>query len=159
MLFLLSIMMEKLNLPTFNYKLQTEDKKTKIFDALRKKYLVLTPEEWVRQHIIHFLIHHKGYPQGLIALEKGLKLNQLNKRTDILVYSKSGKPILMVECKSAKVKITQAVFDQIASYNLHYKLPYLLVSNGLEHYCAKINFKKSNFNFLNELPAYEDLHF
>jgi len=151
--------MKRLNLPTYTFKIISEGKKTKIFDDIRRKYLTLTPEEWVRQHFVKFLIQEKGYPKGLIALEKGLHLNSLYKRTDILVYSKSGQPILMVECKSADVKITQSVFDQISRYNLHYKLPYLIVSNGLEHYCAKLNFKTSNFNFLNQLPAYEELHF
>lgn len=151
--------MKTLNLPSYNFKLIQEDKKTKIFDDIRRKYIVLTPEEWVRQHLIRFLIEERSFPKNLIAVEKGLKVNGLSKRTDILVYSKDGKPILMVECKSFDSIINQAVFDQIARYNIRYKLPYLLVSNGLSHYCAQIDFKSSNFKFLNDLPDYETLHF
>lgn len=149
--------MKKLNLPEYDFTIVKEDKKTKIFDGIRRKYLLLTPEEWVRQHIVRFLVEEKKFPKGLIALEKGLKMNGLNKRSDILVYSQKGNPIFMVECKATSVKINQSVFDQISRYNISYQLPYLLVTNGLQHYCAKINFNEKKFNFLNDIPFYHEL--
>ena len=149
--------MKKLNLPTYDFDLKKDDKKTKIFDAIRKKYLVLTPEEWVRQHMVRFLIETKGYPRGLIAIEKGLVLNGMQKRTDVLIYNKKGEPALMIECKAPAVKITQAVFDQISRYNLSFHLPYLLVTNGMNHYCAKIDFTKRSYSFLKDIPLYEEL--
>ena len=149
--------MKKLNLPAYEFKLKQEGKKTKIFDALRKKELVLTPEEWVRQHVVQFLIEERNFPRGLIALEKGLKLNGLTKRADILVYSKNGNPLFMVECKAPEVKITQTVFDQISRYNISLNLPYLMVTNGLEHFCAKIDFIEKNVSFLKEIPQFEEL--
>ena len=151
--------MNKLNLPDYTFKIKEENKTTKIFDEIRKKYVVLTPEEWVRQHLIKYLIDEKGYPKSLIAVEKGLRVNNLAKRTDILIYSREGKPILMVECKSYQAKVDQAVFDQASRYNIAFQLPYLVASNGLNHYCAKIDFKRRNFKFLNEIPRYEDLDF
>ena len=149
--------MKTLNLPSYQFTLREDNKKTKIFDAIRKKFLVLTPEEWVRQHIVKFLIEERNFPKGLIALEKGLKVNDLQKRADVLVYAKSGKPILMVECKAADVAIDQKVFDQIGRYNIAFNLPYLLVTNGLLHYCARVDFQKKEFSLLNEIPNYEDL--
>ena len=149
--------MKTLNLPTYQFTIKEENKKTKIFDAIRKKFLVLTPEEWVRQHIVRFLVEEKGFPASLIAIEMGLKLNGLQKRADILVYSKSGQPILMVECKAPHIKIDQKVFDQIGRYNITFKLPYLLVTNGMEHFCAQIDFNSKDFSFLKDIPNYEHL--
>ena len=149
--------MKTLNLPTYQFSFKEENKKTKIFDAIRKKYLVLTPEEWVRQHVVRFLVEEKGFPSNLIAIEMVLKLNGLHKRADILVYSKQGKPILLVECKAPHVKIDQKVFDQIGRYNITFKLPYLLVTNGMEHFCAQIDFNSKDFFFLQEIPEYEKL--
>ena len=150
-------MMINLNLPDYTFKLYKEDKRTKIFDEIRQKKIVLTPEEWVRQNFIRFLIEEKNYPKGLMAIEKGLKLNGLQKRTDILCYSKNGNPLLMVECKAPNISIKQSVFDQIGRYNIHFKLPYLIVTNGLEHYCALINFDTKQFSFLKEIPNYDEL--
>ena len=149
--------MKTLNLPTYQFSFKEENKKTKIFDAIRKKFLVLTPEEWVRQHIVRFLVEEKGCPPSLIAIEIGLKLNGMQKRADILVYSKMGKPILMVECKAPQIKIDQKVFDQIGRYNITFKLPYLLVTNGMEHFCAQIDFESKDFTFLQDIPEYEKL--
>lgn len=149
--------MNKLNLPDFNVQLITEDKKTKILDVFRKKYLVLTPEEWVRQHFLHFLTNNLSYPIGLIAIECGLTLNNLQKRADILVYSKEGEPLLLVECKAPKVKITQNAFDQVSRYNLAFKVPYLIVTNGMQHYCCKINLKEKDYQFLKEIPNFNEL--
>lgn len=143
----------KLNLPQYDIKVKQESGKHYIFDAIRKKYLVLTPEEWVRQNFIQFLIHEKKYPSGLIQIEKGLKLNELQKRADALVY-KDAKPIVLIEFKAPNVEIKQEVFEQIARYNSHFKVPYLIVTNGLMHYCAKIDFVNNSFEFLEEIPAY-----
>jgi type I site-specific restriction endonuclease len=149
--------MKTLNLPAYRFTFKEENKKTKIFDAIRKKFLVLTPEEWVRQHVVRFLIEEKGFPASLIAIEAGLQLNGLQKRADILVYSKMGKPILLVECKAPHIKIDQKVFDQIGRYNITFKLPYLLVTNGMKHFCARIDFTSKDFSFLQEIPEYEKL--
>lgn len=150
-------MLPKLNLPDYSFTFKEENKKTKIFDEIRKKYLVLTPEEWVRQNVLKFLTEDKNYPQGLIAIEKGLTLNGLKKRTDILIYNREGIPVLMVECKAPSIKINQAAFDQIGRYNINFKLPYLFVTNGLQHFVAKVDFKEKQFEFLTEVPNYENL--
>jgi len=110
--------MQTLNLPTYNFKLKNSQNKTLIFDKLRKKYVVLTPEEWVRQHFVHFLIDQKKYPETLIAIEKQLTINNLKKRTDILIFNSDGKPEVVIECKAPSIKISQKTFDQIARYNL-----------------------------------------
>lgn len=149
--------MKRLNLPNYEFTFTEENKKTKIFDSIRKKYLVLTPEEWVRQNILRFLIEERNFPKNLIVIEKGLKLNGLAKRADILVYSKKGNPLLLIECKAPEIKIDQKVFDQIGRYNITFKLPYLMVTNGLEHYCCSIDFTNKSFSFLKEIPNYEDL--
>ena len=150
-------MLERLNLPSYDFNFIEENKKPKIFDVIRKKYIVLTPEEWVRQNIIQFLVKEKGFPIGLMAVERGLKVNGMQKRTDILAYSKNGDPILMVECKASSIKINQATFDQISRYNINFKLPYLLVTNGVKHYFAKVDFNKNDYSFLKEIPNYENL--
>jgi hypothetical protein len=149
--------MEQLNLPTYSIKLKEEGGGQLIFDSIRRKYLVLTPEEWVRQNFIQYLIQEKDYPQSLIVIEKGLKLNELQKRADVLIYDKFGNPLLLIECKAAKVKINQETFEQIARYNQVFKVPYLIVTNGLNHYCCKVDFDKNNFEFLKEIPSYQEL--
>lgn len=145
--------MQELNLPFYNITLKEENGKQFIYDDIRKKYLSLTPEEWVRQNFIKYLISEKNVPASLIVIEKGLKLNELSKRADILIY-KDSSPILLVECKAPKVKITQDTFDQISRYNLTFKVPYLIVTNGLNHYCCKIDFEKNNYTFLEEIPDF-----
>jgi hypothetical protein len=145
--------MQELNLPFYNITIKEENGKQFIYDDIRKKYLSLTPEEWVRQNFIKYLISEKNVPASLIVIEKGLKLNELSKRADILIY-KDSSPILLVECKAPKVKITQDTFDQISRYNLIFKVPYLIVTNGLNHYCCKINFDKNNYTFLEEIPDF-----
>jgi hypothetical protein len=116
---------------------------------------LLTPEEWVRQHIIQFVIQEKKYPASLVAVEIGLKYNQLQKRADVLVYNTSGKPLLLIECKAPEVKITQDVFHQIALYNMTYKVAYLLVTNGLEHYCCVMDYANNTYQFLQDIPEYK----
>ena len=144
-----------LNLNPYSFKIKNEQGTTFIFDDIRKKFLVLTPEEWVRQHFVQYLIREKNYPKSCISLETGLKLNSLQKRTDIVVFSQSGARILMIECKAPSVKISQAAFDQIARYNIIHKVPLLAVSNGLQHYYCEIDFKKKDYRFISELPVYK----
>ena len=146
--------MQKLNLPTYNFKLKSSENKTLIFDNLRKKYLVLTPEEWVRQHYVRFLIDEKKYPSTLIALEKQLTINNRKKRTDILIFNKEGNPEIIVECKAPSIKITQDTFDQIARYNLKLKANFLVVTNGLEHFYCKLDYEKETYVFLKEISEY-----
>jgi hypothetical protein len=146
--------MIKLNLPNYKFRLKSSENKTIIFDKLRKRYFVLTPEEWVRQHFVMFLINQKKYPTSLIALEKQLTINNRKKRTDILVFNADGKPDIIVECKAPQIKITQATFDQIARYNLKLKANYLIVTNGLEHFYCKMDLEKETYIFLKEIPDY-----
>ena len=146
--------MQKLNLPSYNFKFKSSENKTLIFDKLRKKYMVLTPEEWVRQHFVYFLIEEKKYPISLIALEKQLTINNRKKRTDILVFNTAGNHKIIVECKAPSIKITQATFDQIARYNLKLKATYLIVTNGLEHFYCKMDFENETYIFLKEVPDY-----
>lgn len=144
--------MQRLNLPTYNFKLKSSENKTLIFDKLRKKYVVLTPEEWVRQHYVCFLIEEKKYPISLIAIEKQLTINKRKKRTDILVFNKTGNHEIIVECKAPSIKITQDTFDQIARYNLKLKANYLIVTNGLEHFYCKMDFENETYIFLKGIP-------
>jgi len=147
--------MQTLNLPTYNFKLKNSQNKTLIFDKLRKKYVVLTPEEWVRQHFVHFLIDQKKYPETLIAIEKQLTINNLKKRTDILIFNSDGKPEVVIECKAPSIKISQKTFDQIARYNLQLKAEFLIVTNGLTHFYCKMDFKNKTYIFLKNLPDYK----
>jgi len=143
-----------LNLPPHAFKLTQKDDVLYIFDELRKKSLVLTPEEWVRQHFIQFLINYRKYPKTLIKLEGGLKLNKLQKRTDILIFNSFGKAEVLVECKSTSVKIDQKVFDQIARYNMIHQVNYLVVTNGLQHYYCKMDYERQTYIFIEDLPIY-----
>ncbi|CAI8365953.1 MAG: Uncharacterised protein [Flavobacterium sp. SCGC AAA160-P02] len=146
--------MQKLNFPSYTFRLKSNENKTLIFDIIRKKYVVLTPEEWVRQHTIFYLIKEKKYPISLIAVEKQLKINSVIKRTDIVVFNTDGTPEILVECKSPSVVISQDTFDQIARYNLTVKSNYLIVTNGLNHYYCQIDVEKENYVFLNDIPNY-----
>ncbi|MES2419468.1 MAG: type I restriction enzyme HsdR N-terminal domain-containing protein [Bacteroidota bacterium] len=146
-----------LNLPTYPFKITQRDNSYFIFDEIRKKHLVLTPEEWVRQHFIRFLIHEKKFPSTLLQIESGLNLNQTRKRSDILVYTNLGDKIMVIECKAPTVPITQATFDQAARYNSVYKAKWLAVSNGLQHYYAKIDHENGQFLLVEELPMYKEL--
>ncbi|MFK5957736.1 MAG: type I restriction enzyme HsdR N-terminal domain-containing protein [Lutibacter sp.] len=146
--------MHPLNLPTYKFKIKSNENKYVIFDIVRKKYVSLTPEEWVRQHIIHFLIEEKNYPISLIAVEKQLTINNLTKRTDILIFNTKGLPYIIVECKAATIPITQSTFDQIARYNLKLNANILMVTNGLEHFLCKMDFKNEAYVFLETIPKY-----
>jgi predicted type IV restriction endonuclease len=150
--------MVQLNLPAYHCKLVQEQEKTLIFDSFRKKYVVLTPEEWVRQHFLHWLVGSKGYPLGLIAVETSLKYNRLNKRADAIIYNKAGKPQMIVECKAPEVKITQDAFDQIARYNFGFGVKFLAVTNGLQHYCCRMQEGEDGWQFLEEFPDFQQLN-
>ena len=147
--------MQKLNLPNYIFKLKSNENKTLIFDKWRKKYMVLTPEEWVRQHFVQYLIDEKKYPISLIAIEKQLTINNLKKRTDIVIFSSDGLPNIIVECKAPKIKISQDTFDQIARYNLKLNANYLVVTNGLQHYFCKLDKKNETYIFLKNIPDYQ----
>ena len=145
---------ELLNLPEYRFRLKKENNISYIFDEIRKKFLVLTPEEWVRQHFVQFLIREKKYPRSLMKLEGGLKLNSMQKRSDNLLFNRSGEKVMLVECKAPSVKISQDTFDQVARYNFTHRVKYLVVSNGMQHFCAEIDLEKKSYNFLRELPEY-----
>ena len=147
-------MFTPLNLPTYPFRIQQQEGKKLIFDEIRKKLVSLTPEEWVRQHFIRYLIDVKEYPASLIAVEAGLKLNRNRFRADLLVYNRLGQPLALIEFKAPSVKITQITFDQITRYNMTFKVPYLIVSNGLEHYCCRINLEDQTYVFLKEIPQF-----
>ncbi len=149
--------MNKLNLPEANLKIINKNNTLQVFDIIRKKYIVLTPEEYVRQQFVHFLINEKKYPKGLLVLEKQLKVFNTIKRADIVLYDTQGKPVVIVECKAPEVKITQKTFDQIARYNMNFKALFLIVSNGLKHYCCKPDYTNNSYNFLSEIPSYETI--
>ena len=146
--------MFSLNLPDFQVKIAVTDGKKMVFDPLRRKYVALTPEEWVRQHFVHFLIQHKGYPSGLLANEVQLTLNGTRKRCDTVLYDRTRTPRMIIEYKAPTVPITRQVFDQITRYNIVLKVDYLIVSNGLEHYCCKVDYERFCCNFLKEIPDY-----
>ncbi|MFV0377907.1 MAG: type I restriction enzyme HsdR N-terminal domain-containing protein [Mangrovibacterium sp.] len=150
-------MFTKLNLPTYSFRTKQEGGKLKIFDDIRKKYLVLTPEEWVRQNFVRYLIDVKLYPASLMALETGLQLNGNQFRADLLIYNKLGKPWMIIEFKAPEVKITQKTFDQVARYNLCFEVPFLMVSNGMEHYCCQVDFDTKNYRFFREVPGFDEL--
>ncbi|MDP4599608.1 MAG: type I restriction enzyme HsdR N-terminal domain-containing protein [Polaribacter sp.] len=146
--------MKKLNLPSYSFIIKNTKNKTLIFDKFRKKYVVLTPEEWVRQHVAYFLHEEKKYPISLISIEKQLLINNLKKRTDIIIFNTFGNPEIIVECKAPTIKITQETFDQIARYNLKIKANYLFVTNGLDHFYCQMDFENETYVFLKELPDF-----
>jgi len=149
--------MKRLNLPTYSFNIKLIEQRKYIFDFIRKKFVLLTPEEWVRQNFLRYLIEEKKYPATLIAVEKEFKLNNLSKRGDAVVYNKSGKPFLIIEFKAPEVKINQKVFDQIARYNMKLNVDYLIVSNGIQHFGCKIDYTIKNYIFLKEIPLYESI--
>ncbi len=146
-----------LNLPAYAVKLKNHSQRTQIFDRIRKKFVALTPEEWVRQHVVNYLIEHKNFPASRIAIESSLKYNQLLRRPDIVYYDNDLKPTLIVECKATDVKISQTTFDQIARYNMPLRVNYLLVTNGIKHFCCRMEYEKEEVIFLKELPDFSQL--
>lgn len=148
----------KLNLPEYQFRTRINSSgKKEIFDELRRKYIVLTPEEWVRQNFIRYLNEEKNFPPVLIAIEKGIKVNKLQKRFDAVVFNRRGKPVMLIEFKSPDVKIDQKVMEQVARYNLSLNVSYLIVSNGLVHYCCVINKKTGDFSFISDIPDFSIL--
>jgi hypothetical protein len=146
--------MESLNLPTYSFNLKLIEQRKYIFDFIRKKFVLLTPEEWVRQNFLKYLVEEKKYPASLIIVEKEFKLNNLSKRSDAVIYNKQGNPFIIVECKAPEVKIDQKVFDQIACYNMILKVDLLLITNGLQHFCCKLDLENGTYYFLKEIPDY-----
>ncbi|MDX9695595.1 MAG: type I restriction enzyme HsdR N-terminal domain-containing protein [Bacteroidales bacterium] len=146
--------MESLNLPTYSFNLKLIEQRKYIFDFIRKKYVILTPEEWVRQNFLKYLVEEKKYPASLIFVEMEFKLNNLSKRCDAVIFNRKGEPIVIVECKASSVKIDKLVFEQIARYNMQLKVDYLIVTNGLKHFCCKIDFENQSYAFLKEIPDY-----
>ncbi|TQI70154.1 type I restriction and modification enzyme subunit R-like protein [Gramella sp. Hel_I_59] len=147
--------MQKLNFPSYSFRFKNNQNKVAVFDDLRKKFIILTPEEWVRQHTVKFLEKEKNYPVSLINVEKQLKIAGLTKRYDVVVFEPKGNIHIIVECKAPKIKITQDTFDQIARYNLSLKANYLMVTNGIEHYFCQMDYEKETYIFLTELPEYQ----
>ncbi|MCX6278587.1 MAG: type I restriction enzyme HsdR N-terminal domain-containing protein [Bacteroidetes bacterium] len=150
--------MEKLNLPDITTRTRLgQNGKQEIFDEIRKKFVRLTDEEWVRQHFLHFMIFHLGFPASLIVVEATLTYNKMKKRFDILAYNNSGNPVMVVECKAPIIALTQAVFDQVAMYNMTLKVDYIVVTNGLSHFVCRINHESGGYAFLQKLPEFTDL--
>ena len=149
--------MQALNLPKTDLKIITKDGKQQVFDILRRKYVVLTPEEWVRQQFVHYLILHKGYPAECIGNEVSITLNGTKKRCDSVVYGCNAQPTMILEYKSPYVEITQRVFEQISRYNIRLRVKWLIVSNGLQHYCCQINYENGTHQFVEDIPSYEDI--
>lgn len=147
--------MQELNLPQFDFRIKTEGEKQFIFDTIRKKYIQLTPEEWVRQNFIQFLVQHKKYPQSLMAVEKQISLNNKLFRFDLVGYQRTGKPFLIAEFKAPGVKITQLAFDQVVRYNMTLKVKLVIVSNGLQHFVCAIDYENGTYKFLKEVPEFE----
>ncbi len=149
--------MLKLNLPGFAPKIILRDEKHMIFDPLRRKYVSLSPEEWVRQHFINYLLTEKKYPEGLLANEVQIKLNATTKRCDTIVYDSFLSPLMIIEYKAPSVPITKNVFDQIVRYNMVLRVRYLIVSNGINHYCCKVDYEKQEIIYMETIPEYKQL--
>ena len=149
--------MFRLNLPDYEIKIKEKDGRPHIFDFLRRRFVALTPEEWVRQHFVHFLLMYKGYPQALMANEVQVQLNGTKKRCDTVLYRRDLTARMIVEYKAPDVEITQKVFDQITRYNMVLKVDYLIVSNGLSHYCCRMDYERNSYTFLQDIPDYDNL--
>lgn len=149
--------MQKLNFPSYSFRFKNSENKISVFDSLRKKFIILTPEEWVRQHVVQYLLSEKKYPSSLLSVERQLKVNNLIKRYDILTYNPDGSIHLVVECKASSVKISQDSFDQIARYNLSLNATYLMVTNGLQHYYCQMDYQQEKYHFLKDIPIWETI--
>ena len=145
-----------MNFPVYSFRFKNSENKVSIFDEIRKKFILLTPEEWVRQHVVQFLLQDKKYPKSYINVEKLIKINDLSKRYDGVVFQPNGEIFLLIECKAPEVQISQQTFDQIARYNLVLKAKYLMVTNGLNHYFCQMDFENEKYVFLKELPEYSN---
>lgn len=149
--------MQHLNFPDFEFRFGLAGEKKMIFDPVRKKMVALTPEEWVRQHVISWLLERSKVPAGLIGVEKQIVINNLVKRFDIAVFDRSGTPVLLVECKAPTVEITEKVFDQAARYNMQLKVKFFVITNGINHYYCKIDYVNCSYVFIEEIPLFVDL--
>ena len=149
--------MIKLNIPPFQMKLSSTQERPKILDILRRKFVALTPEEWVRQHFIHFLIEHKGYPSALMANEVALSCGNKQLRADTVLYDRDLNARMIIEYKAPTIKITKRVFEQVTAYNFLLHVDYLIVSNGLTHYCCKMNYENNSYMLLTSIPDYKDI--
>ncbi len=149
--------MNNLNLPSFQYKIKHIENKAYIYDILRKKFIVITPEEWVRQHFVNYLIGYLNYPKQLIANEVSIRLNSTSKRCDTVIYTKTLQPQVIIEYKSPDIELSQAVFDQVMRYNMVLRVKYIILSNGIKHICSRIDYDNNRYIFLPEIPQYEDL--
>ena len=149
--------MYELQLPPYEIKVSQRGNRRQIFDFLRRRWVALTPEEWVRQHFVHFLTAHKNYPSALLANEVELRIGSKRLRADTLLYNKEKMPRMIVEYKAPNIALRQKVFDQISAYNLLLKVDYLVVSNGMEHYCCRMDYEKMSYWFLKDIPAYDEL--
>ena len=149
--------MFRLNLPQYEIKIGEKGGKRTIFDFLRRKYVTLTPEEWVRQHFVHYLVEHKGYPKGLLGNEVELHIGEKSLRCDSILYNKVAEPQMIIEYKAPTIQLQQKTFDQISAYNLLLRVDYLIVSNGLQHYCCKMDYDNQKYLFFQDIPDYENL--
>ncbi|HAQ19505.1 MAG TPA: restriction endonuclease subunit R [Prolixibacteraceae bacterium] len=149
--------MQKLNLPEYSFRIKNKEEKSLIFDSLRKKFVRLTPEEWVRQNFVQFLVQEKNYPVSLIAIEAGVKVNNNPQRADMILFDRSGNPVLVAEFKAPEVKISQQSFDQIVRYNMQLKVKFLIVSNGMEHFCCRISYVDNSYTFSPEIPDFSTI--
>jgi len=143
-----------LNFPSYSFRVKNSQNRQYIFDPIRKKFVLLHPEEWVRQHLLRYLIQDRGYPIASINVEKQLMVNQMKKRYDLVSYLQDGSIFLLAECKAPQVSIDQATFDQIARYNLQLKARYLLVTNGMDHHCCELDHYNEKYSFLSEIPDF-----
>ncbi|OYQ31880.1 restriction endonuclease subunit R [Flavobacterium cyanobacteriorum] len=148
--------MQKLNFPDYNFRFKNSENKVAIFDGIRKKFIILTPEEWVRQHVVRFLCEEKKYPLSHVNVEKIIKINGLTKRYDVVVFQPDGTIHILVECKAPDVAITQNTFDQIARYNMQINASYMMVTNGLNHYFCQMDYNLGEYRFLRDIPAYNE---
>lgn len=149
--------MQVLNLPKTELKVTTKDGKQQVYDILRRKFVALTPEEWVRQLFVHYLIQHKGYPAECIGNEVSIMLGRTKKRCDSVVYGQNAQPIMIIEYKSPQTEITQQVFEQVSRYNIKLKVRWLVVSNGMQHYCCHIDYESGTYQFVEDIPPYNDI--
>ena len=149
--------MQKLQFPSYSFRFKNSENKIAIFDEIRKKFILLTPEEWVRQHVIHFLLSYSEVPIGLINTEVGMKINKLKRRSDVVVFGADTSVLLLVECKAPEVPINEKVLHQAAQYNSHIKARYIWLTNGLDHHLYHINHQTGEIARLEEIPKYKEL--
>lgn len=149
--------MQQLIFPEYDFRIRPFGDKQEIFDIVRKRFVILTPEEWVRQHVLHFLNIEKSVPLSHMAVEKGLKFNTLIKRADVVIHARSGRALMLVECKAPSVPVTQEVFDQAARYDMVFHVNFLFITNGLANYCCKFDYIRNTYSFLPDIPSYKEM--